>query len=198
MKEIKDYLHLEEWRQIIGIDNYEASNLGRVRSKSKSVAHNYGGVALRAGMVMSQYIDSKGYYSVGLTINGVTKIKKVHRLVALAFLKNPQNKPTVNHKDTNKLNNLVSNLEWATQKEQVLHAVKNKCRKSFAISNETKAKIGLSGNKAVTATDIFTNGFIQFKSITDCANHFQCTQPAISKSIKRQSLFARQYKINRI
>lgn len=85
----------------------------------------------RQGQVYSAHTDRilkdcncAGYRNVGLSVNGQCKSFKVHRLVALAFLPNPQNKPDVNHKDGNKANNWLSNLEWSTEKENVQHAVR--------------------------------------------------------------------------
>jgi hypothetical protein len=84
----------------------------------------------RQGQVYSAHTDRilkdsncAGYRNVGLAVNGRSKKFKVHRLVALAFLPNPQNKPDVNHKDGNKANNCLGNLEWCTEKENVQHAV---------------------------------------------------------------------------
>ena len=64
------------------------------------------------------------YYQVSITVQGKSKAFKIHRLVAKAFLLNVENKPYVNHKDGNKLNNNLSNLEWCTAKENTLHAIK--------------------------------------------------------------------------
>lgn len=89
------------------------------------------------GDVYSDYTDANlipqhngGYLRTNLVDkDGVRRFIGIHQLVALAFIPNPENKPTVNHKDTNPLNNDVSNLEWATYGEQAIHAVKNGCNK---------------------------------------------------------------------
>lgn len=71
---------------------------------------------------MSASLDNSGYKVVGLRRDGKTKAYKVHRLVAMAFISNPQNKPYVNHKDGDKGNCNVNNLEWVTAKENSTHA----------------------------------------------------------------------------
>ena len=68
----------------------------------------------------------QGYLYVKLTINGKSKAAFIHRLVATAYIPNPENKPEVNHKDGNKHNNYINNLEWATSKENKKHARENK------------------------------------------------------------------------
>ena len=77
------------------------------------------------GLYLSKSVDRSGYCSYKLQWDGSAKrsTAMTHRLVALAFIPNPEGKPTVNHKDGNKQNNHVSNLEWATMREQQLHAI---------------------------------------------------------------------------
>ena len=70
----------------------------------------------------------KGYLETHLYINNKNKVFKVHRLVAMAFIPNPENKPEVNHKDGNKQNNSKENLEWCTSSENQIHAYKNKLK----------------------------------------------------------------------
>ena len=70
-------------------------------------------------------IMSNGYHGISLYNNGIQLQRLVHRLVAKAFISNPENKPQVNHKDNNKLNNHISNLEWVTCSENHLHAYAN-------------------------------------------------------------------------
>jgi hypothetical protein len=102
----------EYWKKIKGYeDSYEVSNLGRIKSLIRNPE-----IILKPNKV-------RGYLQVGL-FNGNSVQKKclVHRLVAEAFLINPHRKPHVNHKDGNKANNLIDNLEWVTGQENMLHA----------------------------------------------------------------------------
>lgn len=78
--------------------------------------------------ILSPATDSYGYLVVGITRKGELKGRKVHRLVAQAFVPNPQNKPEINHKDGDKKNNLPSNLEWVTQWENQVHATQTGLR----------------------------------------------------------------------
>jgi len=99
-------------KNIDGFDGmYQVSECGKVYSNwhSKTIE-------------MKQLITNKGYLKVNLYNNGIIKTYVVHRLVAMKFILNPQNKPQVNHIDGNKQNNNVSNLEWATAKENTKHA----------------------------------------------------------------------------
>ena len=105
---------MEEWRDIPGYESfYQVSNLGNVRSIRFNKVRN-----------MKSW-DSHGYRAVELCINNNRYTVRVHQLVALAFIPNPENKPEVNHKDRNRSNNNVENLEWVTQSENVAHAYRN-------------------------------------------------------------------------
>lgn len=108
----------EIWKNIKGYEGiYQISNLGNVRNLLSYERKNLKGE-----------ITEKGYIRVSLHKNGFRKVFRVHRLVAQAFIPNPLNKPQINHKDGNKLNNCVDNLEWATNKENIKHAIQNKLR----------------------------------------------------------------------
>ena len=97
----------EVWKPIKDYEGlYEISNLGRVKSL------NYRGTG--KGKILKNIKDRKGYLKVCLTKNGRHKIFRVHRLVAEAFIPNPNNYPIVNHKDEVPSNNCVDNLEWCT------------------------------------------------------------------------------------
>ena len=110
----------EIWKDIEGYEGlYEVSSYGRVKSLGQFVNHNYGGYAYRKGRILKPANNGQGYLQVVLYKNGYKKTFKVHRLVAEAFLDNPDNLPCVNHRDENPLNNIVSNLEWCTVKYNV-------------------------------------------------------------------------------
>ena len=97
----------EIWKDIEGYEGlYQVSNMGRVRS-------------LRRNIILKIKIGSNGYERVVLSVNNIPKGYSIHRLVANTFIPNPDNYPIVNHKDENKTNNRVDNLEWCTQKYNV-------------------------------------------------------------------------------
>lgn len=107
----------EEWKAIEGYEGlYEISNLGNVRSLNY---RNKKGCI----KIMNPKNTTTGYYNICLMKDKKKTYPKIHRLVAQAFIPNPDNKPIVNHIDGDKHNNAVSNLEWCTHKENTAHAI---------------------------------------------------------------------------
>lgn len=72
--------------------------------------------------ILKPQINTSGYWTIGLYKNGKRKLYRIHRLIGKAFIPNPYNKPEINHKDGNKLNNHIENLEWVTTSENTQHA----------------------------------------------------------------------------
>lgn len=130
----------EEWRDIKGYEGlYQVSSLGNVR-KLRFI-NNY--VNKEKIFQINQTYGWGGYKKVILYKGGRYKNRYVHRLVAESFIPNPDNKPQVNHKDGVKTNNSVSNLEWCTQSENMLHAYRTGLSHAAAAgrygANSTKA-----------------------------------------------------------
>ena len=118
---------MEEWRDIKGYEGiYQISNLGRIKSLSKKV-YMYNHIAKRKievtfkEKIRKQRIGKDGYYLINLNKDNKMITYRVHRLVGENFIENKDNKPYINHKDGNKLNNNVLNLEWCTAKENIKH-----------------------------------------------------------------------------
>lgn len=105
----------EVWKQIENFENYEISTYGRVRKNYKNKKVKY-----------LKPMKTNGYLCVELWKNRKRKRIKIHRLVAIAFIPNTDNLPQVNHKDLNKENNNVENLEWISNRDNCLHYHQNK------------------------------------------------------------------------
>lgn len=117
---------LEIWKEIQDFEGfYEISNFGRVRSVDRVIDSGQGWCANLKGKVLKANNTGalRNYPSVQLNMGGRKKNHKIHRLVAEAFIPNPDDKPEVNHKDGNTQNNHASNLEWVTASENVTHAL---------------------------------------------------------------------------
>ena len=143
----------EEWKPIPGFPDYEVSNKGNVRSLDRYRPYAHGRLRLVKGAVLKPYINAKrgGYAYVSLCHKSKHHERKVHRLVAEAFIPNPEKKPCVNHIDCDPTNNSAGNLEWVTCKENSEWMVK--CNRQAR-----------PGEKAIIAINPKTGEACRFKS----------------------------------
>jgi len=152
----------EIWKDIIGNEGYyQVSNLGRVRSLDRTISHGKGESKRRVEGKMISQINTMGYLAVGLSMKGKGKFVKVHRLVAGAFISNPENKPCLNHKDRDRANNKLANLEWCTYRDNMLHIHEtgaNMCKgedhKMTTLTSSQVLEIKLSLRSGETGTSL--------------------------------------------
>lgn len=138
---------MEEWKDIAGYEGiYQVSTAGRIRSLDRMVKNHHGTYYFKAGEIKNQRRKNNGYLIVDLYKDNEPKTCHVHRLVAEAFVPNPDSKETVNHIDGVVTNNALGNLEWASPREQNLHFYRNglkaRCniQKAILAMNAAQAK----------------------------------------------------------
>lgn len=116
---------METWRDIRNYEGlYQISNFGRVKSIARKIIKKDGVCQSVEEKLLRYHCNNKGYPQVALSKNSTIKVMAIHRLVAATFIPNPRELPQVNHKDGDKTNNAVENLEWCTQSENMRHAYK--------------------------------------------------------------------------
>lgn len=164
---------MEEWRKIEDFPRYSVSNKGRIRNDE-------------TGKLLTPTENKKSKYQYVQL--GKRNNKTVHRLVAKAFIDNQENKRDVNHKDGNKSNNDVSNLEWNTPSENNKHAYKTGLKQSYRPPNAgvDKAKV------RVVETGVTYN------SVRDCARAIGCSQGHISDCLRGRCHKHHNYHFERV
>lgn len=124
-----DDLPGEIWKDVVDWEgSYEVSNLGRVRSKLRFVNGKNGCKVPRQPKIKESYLDEDGYPRISLYDGSRSKLMGVHRIVAQAFVPNPENKPEVNHINGDKEDNCAENLEWVTNLENIRHSIETGLR----------------------------------------------------------------------
>lgn len=166
---------VEIWKDIEGYEKvYQVSNLGRVRSLDRIVNGKVKGFKNKVnGKILKNIKGKNGYYTVGLSLKGLVTNNYVHRLVATAFIPKLDNKPFVNHKDEDKTNNNVNNLEWITNKDNLNYGTARK-RQAKAISKPIKV--------------IYQDGTYEYwESATILANEFGISKKNISQVLNKKN-----------
>ena len=154
---------LELWKDIKGYEGlYKVSNLGEIKAINKFYRHTE--------KILKQATRKDGYKQIGLFKNGKGKNFYVHRLVAQAFIPNPNNLPQVNHKDENKTNNCIDNLEWCT--------IKYNNNYGTLIERQRKAKNRVKGVIQLKLDGSYIN---KFYSISEASRETGVTRTSIGE-----------------
>lgn len=171
----------EIWKPVKNYEGwYEVSNLGRVRSVDRIVTYSDGIKHLWKGQMMKLKKGNNGYLQIGLSKNSKVNFFIVHRLVAQAFIQNPDNLPQVNHKDENKTNNCVSNLEFCSHSYNVNYGTRNK-RVAEKRLNSPKF------SKYVLQIDLETNQIIaEYPSTMEAERQLKINRGGISNCCLRK------------
>jgi len=150
-----------------------------------NIITNKGRVISRPGRELTLQLSKAGYFRVELWHDGFGRKRLIHRLVAAAFVPNPEGKPQVNHKDGDKLNNRAENLEWVTQSENQIHAYKTGLQKGFHVSGRKLTeshKKALCGSRWRGQKRRYIAGGLIFETPEQAAEHY---------AINRQTVYNR-------
>jgi len=157
----------EIWQAHPGIPGIEVSTFGNVRTLDRLVSsEKY--TRFTKGRILKQYDNGRGYLNVSIPIDGKWTSKRVHRLVAQTFIKNPYSLPEINHKDGNKTNNNVSNIEWCTGEYNI----------------EYREKYGKALNRPVYAVNLKTLETYHFNSQSEAGWELGISSGNINNVIK--------------
>ena len=190
-EKMKD-LKTEIWKPVKGYEGlYEVSNLGNVRSVDRHLmwGNQY---CLFKGKPKKSFPNSMGYLRTGLYKNGQGKHYFIHRLVAEAFIPNPNNLPCIDHIDRNYLNNSVDNLRWCTQKENCNNPLTREYANIKNRSKEVNEKRLATRRKnqswccEIPVYYVDEDGSkISFKSISEAERKIGCSRSTIAKALKK-------------
>lgn len=148
---------MEKFKELKFDCKYKISNLGRI-------------INSKTNKELKCNINKNGYRYVQLSTNGKRRTYRIHRLVADTFLENPYNLPYVNHKDGNKLNNNVDNLEWISARDNNIHARENGLIKD---------------NKPIISINMKTSEIIKFKSLSEAGRYYNINTAYIHRALNK-------------
>lgn len=179
----------EIWKDIKGYEGlYQISNLGRVKSLDRiSKGRKY------KSKILSIQKNKNGYQTITLYDCSNYKGFTIHRLVALSFIPNPQNKKCVNHKDGNKENNKVTNLEWVTHSENMKHAFDKGLNFVTKENHITNVKNSIETNRKPVLRTGGSKKEAKYRSIAEASRHNKVNQSDITQVCKRKKKSAGGY-----
>lgn len=166
----------EIWKDVVGFEGrYKVSNNGKILSINSKRSKN--------PILLKPVYTKDGYQRVSLSLGDRHHKRSiaVHILVAKAFIPNPKNKPQVNHKDGNKKNNHVDNLEWSTGKENIQHAINHGLRPAFPYKYKTGKDHYAS--KSVLQYDLAGSFIKKWDCQSDAARFYKCEPSIISNCV---------------
>ena len=178
----------EIWRDIKGFEGYyQVSNTGKMKSLERTVRSGRG-YRIIPEKILEGYPDKDGYLYVQLWKNCICKNCRINRLVAMAFIPNPDNLPEVNHKDENKQNNYVENLEWCTTKYNCNYGTRTKMRaeklEGMKQSQETIKQRVEKTNKPVFSVDKESGLIMWWESASEAGRVLGIDNGTIGKCCK--------------
>lgn len=171
----------EIWKPVVGYKGiYEVSNMGRLKSLSKTIKNSKNRVYNTKERFFKKTLSKSGYCVASLWKNGkLTSSARVHRLVMIAFVPNPIDKPFVNHINGIKTDNRVENLEWCTAKENSIHAVKNGLLNNSSALGEKHNYFKLTFNQVIEIRNLRNLGL----SNKEIGEKFSVSTDHVSKII---------------
>lgn len=176
----------EVWKDAVGFEgSYMVSSIGRVYFMGKSFIGQRGITFYKSPRIKAQQ-NSRGYLSVSLCVNYKNTTMLVHRLVAMAFIPNPEGKRTVNHINGVKTDNRVENLEWNTHKENCEHSWINglsNCNSIRKMAHSQKLGLSRIGSDKLRIPVINTKTGIVFNSIGEAALSFGVSRTLLSRKL---------------
>lgn len=172
----------EIWKDVVGYEGlYKVSNLGRIRSLDRVVAHHTAGTAVRKGKIRKLSFDGN-YLNVSFTKDKKTVTRRIHRVVAEAFIPNPDNLSDVDHIDCDKLNNCVSNLRWCTSAENTGYAWENGL--IHPIPYAERSEWSRERSAAANRRAVIRSDGKWYKSTTDAAKDLGVSRGAVSHVLR--------------
>lgn len=159
---------MEIYKDIKGYEGlYQISNYGKIKSLKRTVTHKQNGKQNWPEKIINYNYNTNGYVAIRLSKNSIIKRFLVHRLVAINFISNDKNLLEVNHKDSNKNNNHIDNLEWCTRKENQEHMSTNQNKSNILVLNINN---GIYHNSIMDASKCYNYNYSTLRDILNGRN----------------------------